>query len=361
LKFHGQNISTLYNEPNKINEGFYINHDESYMRGLFPDYIIHIMDLKNKILFDFNFQAKSMPQWVAQSITDGWLPWGLGFYRYGFIPKLDVSGKIKIKNKTFNVEGIGYLEHVWGDWSLKNPLYAFSNLKKAIFLYAKLGYWWLHNHTIKIPESITFTSENNPIGYDWVWAVMDNGWTIFYGNIMLWIMKGPAAGILILSKDGKNYEDFCDIDFTYKKTIYLKNYDFFYPTELEVTARKDKQILHLYFKMTNDCIEFFQQFPKGGYWRAFVICEAPGIVDGYYYDGNKKINLKGFCKIEPQRQISKFGHNSLKLDFLSPPKGVGATFNLNSHFLRKNIQAQIQLAPRPKVSFDNFKIDNSNL
>jgi hypothetical protein len=361
LKFHGQNISTLYNEPNKINEGFYINHDESYMRGLFPDYIIHIMDLKNKILFDFNFQAKSMPQWVAQSITDGWLPWGLGFYRYGFIPKLDVSGKIKIKNKTFNVEGIGYLEHVWGDWSLKNPLYAFSNLKKAIFLYAKLGYWWLHNHTIKIPESITFTSENNPIGYDWVWAVMDNGWTIFYGNIMLWIMKGPAAGILILSKDGENYEDFCDIDFTYKKTKYSKNYDFSYPTELELIARKNKEILHLRFKMTNECKEFFQQFPEGRYWRAFVICEAPGIVDGYYYDGNKKINLKGFCKIEPQRQISKFGHNSLKLDFLSPPKGVGATFNLNSHFLRKNIQAQIQLAPRPKVSFDNFKIDNSNL
>lgn len=367
LKYHGQNSSTLYNESikhksvNRGSEGFYVGHDDSYMKGLFPDYRIHLNDIENNILFDFNFQAKSMPQWVAQRITDGWLPWGLGLYRYGFIPKLDISGKMKIKNKIFNIEGTGYFEHVWGDWFLQNPLYAFSNVKKTFLLYAKLGGWWLHNHKIKFPKSIIFTSENNPIGYDWIWAVMENGWTIFYGNIMLWLMKGPTAGILILSKDGENYEDFCDISFLYKKTKYSKNYDFSYPTELELIAKKNKEILHLRFKMTNECNEFSQQFPEKGYWRAFVICEAPGIVDGYYYDGKNKINLKGFCKIEPQRQISKFGHNSFKLDFLLPPKGVGASFDLNSHFLRKNIHAQIQLSPRPKVSFNIFKNDNSNI
>ena len=351
LNYHGKISSTSHNEPAKLksvygeNDGFYVSHNESYMKGLFPDYKMHLKDLENNILFDFNFQAKSMPHWVAQNITDGWLPWGFGFYRYGFIPKLDVSGKMKIKNKTFNVKGTGYFEHVWGDWSFHNPLYKILDLKKAISIYAKLGGWWLHNHTIKIPKSITFTSENNPIGYDWAWAVLDNGWTIFYGNIMLWIMQGPAAGILILSKDDENYEDYCDIKFNYNKVNYSKNFDFYYPTEFEITARKDREILHLRFEMTSDCREFIQKFPDGEYWRAFVICEAPGIVDGYYFDGEKKIKLKGFSKIEPQRQISKLGHNSLKLDFLLPPKGVGASFDLNSHFFRKKILAHIQLTP----------------
>ena len=113
--------------------------------------------------------------------------------------------------------------------------------------------------------------------------------------------------------------------------------------------------------MTSDCREFVQKFPRGEYWRAFVICEAPGIVDGYYYDGKKKTKLKGFSKIEPQRQISKFGHNSLKLDFLLPPKGIEASFDLNSHFLRKNILAKIQLLPRPKVVFNHNNIDSSKI
>jgi hypothetical protein len=293
-----------------------------------------------------------MPHWVAQNITDGWLPWGFGFYRYGFIPKLDFSGKMKIKNKILNLKGTGYFEHVWGDWSFHNPLVKGKNFSNAIKLYSKLGGWWLNNHKIKIPKSITFTSENNPIGYDWVWAILDNGWTIFYGNIMLWIMEGPAAGILILSKDDESYEEYCNIDFKYNKIKYSKNYEFLYPSELEITARKDKKILHLNFLMTNECREFIQKFPDGKYWCAFVICEAPGIVNGYYYDGKKNIKLKGFSKIEPQRQISMLGHNSLKLNFILPPKGVGATFYLDSHFLRKKIKAQIKLTPRPKITFN---------
>jgi len=340
-------LKTVY----KKDDVFNINHNESFIKGLFPSYKIHMIDKKNNILYDFNLNSKSTPHWVAQDITDGWLPWGLGFYRYGFIPKLDLYGELKIKNEKLNVKGIGYFEHAWGDWSFQNPINSFIDLKKAISIYAKLGGWWLNNHTLKIPKSISFTSENNPIGYDWVWAVLDNGWTIFYGNIMLWIMKGPAAGILILSKDDKNYEDYCNLEFLYKNIKWSKYYDFCYPTDLEVIAGKNKEKLYLNFKMTSECKEFVQEFPKGKYWQAFVICEAPGVVDGYYFNGEKKIKLKGFCKMEPQRQISKLGHNSLRLDFLLPPKGVSASLYLDSHLLRKKIKAQIQLFPKPKITF----------
>jgi len=333
------------------NDGFGIKYADSYIKGLFPDYKICLKDPDNNITLDLRFHAKAMPYWVSQKITGGWLPWGLGVYRYGFIPRLDVSGTLNIKNTTLNVKGVGYYEHVWGDFSFRNPLSLLSGLKRTSSIYTKLIGWWLHNHKIKIPKSIMFSSENNPFGYDWVWALLDNGWTIFYGNIMFWIMDGPSAGTLILSKDGKTYEEFCDIVFHYNKTKYVKEYDFYYPSELTITARKGREELHLCFKMTSECRKFINKFPGGRYWRAFIISEAPGMVDGHYLDGEKKTNLAGLCKIEPQRQISTIGHNSLKLDFILPPKGIGISFDFDSHLLGKKLQAEFQLTPCSKITF----------
>ena len=339
------------------NKDFEIRFEDSYIKGLFPDYKIFLKDHENDIKLDLKFHAKSKPYWVAQKITDGWLPWGFGFYRYGFVPKFELTGKLNIENKVLNVEGTGYYEHVWGDFSFKNPLSFLSGFKRTTSIYAKLTVWLLHNHNIKIPKSIKFASENNPFGYDWAWAVLDNGWTIFYGNIMLWLMKGPAVGTLILSKDGKTYEEFCDIQFHYNKTKYDEDYDFYYPSDFSLTARKGKEELHLHFAMTSECRKFINKFPGKKYWRAFIICEAPGNVEGHYFNGKKKIKLNGFSKIEPQRQISVIGHNSLELDFLLPPKGIGMSFYLNSHLLGKKLNAKIQLNPNLKIAVSRKRLN----
>ena len=350
-------LKILHNELTKEslkNKDFSIKFEDSYIKGLYPNYKIYLKDPENGIALDLKFHAKAKPYWVAQKITDGWLPWGLGFYRYGFIPKCDLSGSLIFKNKVLDVEGTGYYEHVWGDFSFKNPLTLLSEFKRTASIYTKLTGWWFHNHKIKIPNSISFNSENNPFGYDWAWAVLDNGWTIFYGNIMFWIMDGPAAGTLILSKDDKTYEEFCDIKFYYNKTKYVKDYDFYYPSEFTITAKKGKEKLCLLFKMTSECRKFINKFQDSNYWRAFIISEAPGSVEGYFFDGNKKINLKGFCKIEPQRQISVLCHNSLKIDFLLPPKGFGISFDLDSHLLNKKLKSKFQILPSPKIKF-SFK------
>ena len=343
----------LSKETSNTND-FSIKFEESYVNGHYPNYKVYLKDPENDITLDLKFHAKANPYWVAKNITDGWLPWGLGFYRYGFIPKCGLTGTLNFKQKVLEIEGTGYYEHVWGDFSFKNPLTFLSEFKRTASIYTKLTGWWLHNHKIKIPNAISFSSENNPFGYDWAWAVLDNGWTIFYGNIMFWIMDGPAAGTLILSKDDKTYEEFCDIKFHYNKTKYVKDYDFYYPSEFTITATKGKEQLHLHFKMTSDCRKFINKFTGGKYWRAFIICEAPGSVEGYFFDGKKKTNLKGFCKIEPQRQISVLGHNSLKLDFLLPPDGLGISIDLDSHLLKKKIKSKAQLLPRPKIKF-SFK------
>jgi hypothetical protein len=214
---------------------------------------------------------------------------------------------------------------------------------------------------VQIPRSIKFSTENNPFGYDWVWALLDNGWMIFYGNMMFWIAEGPIAGTLIFSKDGKTYTEFCNVHFKYNKMQYSEKYDFYYPTELEATAIKGKEKLHLRFRMTNESREYVSRFYSGKYWLGFVICEEPGIVDGYYFDGEKEIKLSGICKIEPQRQASIIGHNSLKIDFVKPPEGVGISFDLNSHYFKKKIFTKIQLAPNPKIKINFQRIDSSKI
>lgn len=231
-----------------------------------------------------------------------------------------------------------------------------TSIKKTISIYAKLTGWWLHHREPRIPSSLSFNNQNNPFGYDWAWAVLDNGWTIFYGNLMFWLMKGPAAGTLILSKDDRTYEEFCNIRFEYNKMRYMEEYDVYYPSEIKVAAEKNQQKICLCFTMTNECRMFINKFPRGKYWLAFIIFEAPGKVTGYYSNGNKRTKLSGFCKVEPQRQISTLGYNALHLDVLLPPEGLGTSFVFDSHFFKKRLNGKLELLPRPKTKFHIEKL-----
>jgi hypothetical protein len=234
-----------------------------------------------------------------------------------------------------------------------NPFVNIKGKKRTLSIYLTFLKWWIMNNKITIPNSIKFATENNPFGYDWSWALFDNGWTLFYGNILSYIMEGPVTGTLIFSKDGKNYKEFNKIYFKYNKTKNSVNYDFVFPTDFEIEARDGKETLNLRFKMTVEPREYLSKFSKGKYFIGFIISEAPGVVEGHYSDGDKEVKLKGIAKIEPQRQVTIFGHNTIKIDFLKPPKGVGISLDLDSHYLSKQLLFNLQLAPRPKI---NFKI-----
>ena len=340
---------------------FEVKFKDCYLKGLYPDYEMKIKNKDKDIELHLKYHAKSLPYWVAQQITGGYIPMGLGSYSYGFIPNGKLTGTMKVGEKDFSVDGKGYYEHVWGNFSYTNPLRNFSELKNTISTYMKLFRWRFHNSKIKIPKSIKFSTENNPLGYDWAWALFDNGWSLFYGNALFWIMEGPALGTIILTKDGGNYKEFGNIQFRYNKIKYSNNYDFYYPVELNLKAELGNEKLQLNFKMETNAGEYTHRFTGGEYFLGFVICEAPGIVDGFYFDGKKEIKLNGICKIEPQRQVSRVGHNSLKIDFLKPPKGVGITMDFDSHYFKKEIKTKIQLAPVPKVKCNCKRIDPSKI
>jgi len=330
-------------------KGKRFSYQDSFIEGSYPDYRMHFKDGDHKIELSLSFHATAKPYWVAQEATKGWIPMGLGYYRYGFIPLGTISGNIKIQSDVYDITGRGYYEHVWGNFSYVTQNRRFRDLKKTFSLYSRLIQWFLHGRRITIPSSIIFATENSPFGNDWIWAVFENKWTLFYGNALFWMMRGPAFGSLILTKDGKYYTEFSEITFSYPKVCMAKHQDFVYPSEICLMAKKGNEQISLQCKMTTEPREWTNRIPKGKYWVSNTICEAPGVIEGFYNDGNETTNLRGICKIEPQRQVSILGHNSLTINILKPPNGVGFHLEIDSHFLRKNLAFEIRLTPRLKI------------
>ena len=356
--YHSENDSCkLESEKDR----FYIKYDKSYIKGSFPNYQMHFNDLKNNINLNLKLNSKTTPYWIAQQVTDGWLPWGLGYYRYGFIPANNIEGTIKINNKNFSIKGKGYFEHIWGDFSFLNLKKLKRSIKKTLSTYSKLISWWFHNQEIKIPKSIRFSTDNRPFGYDWFWTVLDNDWSIFYGNIIFWLLEGPATGILILKKNENDYIEFGNINFKYNKMKYLSQYDFYYPIELEIVAVKGNKKLYLNFKNISECFEDFYETTDKKIFLGFLISQVPCEIDGYYFDGKEKIFINGLSKMEFHRLLSVFGHNTLNFDIDISSKSFGIKSNFNSHLLEKNFDIHLQFLPKPKLKIKFNKINKKDL
>lgn len=336
-------------------EKFYIKFGKTYIKGSFPNYQMNLFDPIDNITLNLKYKAESLPYWVAQKTTDGWLPWSLGYYRYGFIPKNKIEGTIDIDGEKLTFNGEGYFEHIWGNFSFLSMSSSRRSIKKSISMYTKLIGNWIHNQEFKIPKSIMFGTDNRAPGYDWIWAILDNGWSIFFGNMMLWIMEGPATGTLILSKDGINYNEFSNIYFKYNKMKYLKDHDFYYPIELEICATKGHEKLYLKCKNITEGFQDLARAKKVAKF-GFMICQVPCKLDGYYINGNKKSSIKGLSKMEFHRTLRPLGHNSLKINFDISKNRFGIFSSFDSHYFRKKLDINFYLLPKPnlKINFDRI-------
>ena len=189
----------------------------------------------------------------------------------------------------------------------------------------------------------------------------DNSWSLFFGNSLFWVSEGPSFGALYVTPDGKRYWEFCDVRFKYNKVLYVKNYDLYYPSDLELTGRLDDKIIHLRFWSTTDSYEYIDPHKKGRFYKAFILSELPGCMQGTFTDKEKTIPLEGECKIVLLRQAPLLGHNAVNLKVLLPPKGVGVSVELDFHALRKNLFAKLQFAPRPRLHCHLKRIDFSQI
>ena len=342
-----------------VKDKFDISYEKSFIKGSFPNYQMYFTNPKDNINLDIKYNADSSPYWVAQQITNGWLPWGLGYYRYGFIPKNNIKGTININNKNFTIIGNGYLEHIWGDFSFTYLSPIKRSFIKTISTYTKLIRWWINNQKNKITESIELSTDNRPPGYDWAWAVLENGWSFFYGNIIFLITEGPAAGILIFSKDGKSYNEFGNIRFKYDKMKYLQKYDFYYPLEMLIIATNGSEKFYLSFKNTSDGFEDIKEFSDDKNLTGFMICQVPCQVKGYYFDGTNKISICGSSKMEFHRSLSVYGHNSLRFDLKTSSNCFGINSSFNSHYFGKKFDINLQFLPKLNLKIDFNRINKT--
>jgi len=306
------------------------------------------------------YEAKSLPHWISQDITNGKVPIGLNYYKYGYIPNNKITGTMEFQDKEYTIEGKGYLEHVWGEWSYQNPFKKFSDMKKTLGIYINLAKWWISQHNPKIPKKIAFTTENNIFGYDWAWGVFDNNWSLFYGNILFWLCSGPVFGYLSITPDGEEYWEFSDINFHYNKYVYVKDYDIYFPSDFSISARLDDRKIDLRFYLNTNSYEYIDPFKKNGFYKAFILSEMPGKMVGKYTDSTQTIKLEGDCKMMPLRQPSPLGHNKLEIDIIKPPEGVGINIDFNSHYLKKRIKSKIEFVPRPCFKFKSKNIDEKD-
>jgi len=345
-------IEKLSYKKNKID----LKYEKNTIKGLYPKYKVHIEDKEKDITVDMNYNAKIFPHWSAQDSTNGYLPIGLDYYRYGWLLNSDLSGSLKIKGNLHKIKGKGYLERAWGNWSYINPFQKLSGIRKTISTYGNLFYWWFSHRKPKIFNSISFNSENNPFGYDWFWGIFKNDWSVFYGNSLFWLSEGPAFGILTLFTEGNNYLDFANVNFHYNKVKYIEEYDMYYPIDLSLTANLNDKKIRLRAQPTCEIYEYIEKFKEKGFYKAFIMPEIPGKIEGTYSDDERTVKLEGDCKIVQQRQPSGLGHNSLKIDIIKPPKGVGIIVDFQSHYLKKKVFTKMQLAPRPRFLINFGKI-----
>lgn len=306
--FKDKNIS--FNE-NKLFASYY----NSSMEGIYPNYYVTLQESQEGLGLNLDLNAISEYHWALQDSSQGYFPWwanGLG--RYAFIPVLNVNGSITINSKKINVSGIGYYEHVWGNFSfILNP--ENRNFKEKINYLQKtwlIAKWFINEQKSPYNGKKEFSKESF-LGYDWIWGVFDNGWSV-WGNIFHYfdfIIKGPSLGIITLLPDGKTFWEFGDIDLIYSNWYYVEEADMYLPLGIKLLARKDDKMVVLYLSTICNPWETHILYPASSFSCGFTGVMTASVINGYYTDPEQNVSLNGYCSLGLYRKNLNF--ESLKL------------------------------------------------
>jgi predicted secreted hydrolase len=210
----------ILNEPSlqaaSSRDGFKISFENSYVKGKFPNWHIHIegekIDNEIKLVIDLQFFAPSDPYWLHFNRPIGKSKGRMASYVF---LGCEVTGMIIFDNLPFTVDGIGHHEHTWSSGILTKSLMK---------------------------------------GWDWCNMKLNNGWQIYYSNYYITSQLKDTktynvdtfSNVIITTDNGRTLTILNDvtIDILESEKISLI---LSIPTDIKITAIPDfTQILRTY-------------------------------------------------------------------------------------------------------------------
>jgi hypothetical protein len=307
----------------------------STLSGLYPDYTAYFEDDINNIILSVEGYASSLPYCHLNSVTNGTVPLGTGIFTYWSIPYIELTGNIIINGTIYNVTGIGYHEHLYGDRPIDGTFsFRFSSIKDLIdlnFMYLSILKWMLQPRTISwlYKMQMPHISVDNIRGYDWIWTAFDNGWSMILVRLRLGyplsFTEGPSIGFLILT-DGEEIWEFSELYIKITEDVYLEDSGIYVPLDFKVLGLLDDKKVFLSFNSTSDFTELYNKFTQiktseGGLFL------AAGLITGYFENGEEIILLSGKGTNTPYILFPLLGFRSLEVQLLLPPDGFGFIIN----------------------------------
>jgi len=299
------------------------------IKGLYPSYSVYVENEDKSFIMNISLNATSSSHWVAQNISNGYFPWGLGWARYGFIPRLDVVGNITFNGTTSRSCGNAYYEHLWGNFSylitLKSPseFRAFVKNLPKIIPFMK----WIWTEQSRTSSQLKLSTSNH-YGYDWIWGTFTNGWSVHLGFFH------TMGGEVSLTPDGQTFWDLANLSVKYTRLLYIPETDTYYPLDMDITARGGDKTLHLSLTTTTEpYLGVLVIYPASRLCCGAGGIQTAGIVEGYYTDSNQNISLQGNCTIGPFRQYPTTRFVSLDVARIRSPHATGFSIEIVSHLL----------------------------
>jgi parallel beta-helix repeat protein len=315
------------------------------MNGLYPCFTTYIENDVKSFMVNLSLNATSSPHWVAQEASNGYFPWGLGWARYGFIPSLNVSGSIHIEGATLNATGVGYFEHAWGNFTYGTSKKTLANLREFVQSLQKTLPFvkWCLSERSNYSHQPWSHSTDNFFGYEWIWTIFDNGWSLHCGIFhMFESMDGPVFGELSLTPDGETYWDSADLSIHYNRMQYLPEADAHLPLDIEITATKGNTTLHLVLNTTTEPFPGCCVYPRSIYSCGQGGLQSAGIMEGYWKDTKQNVSLHGNCSLASTREYLNCKYNSLIITPLSAPQqGFSADLVLDRFSFELYIERQV--------------------
>ncbi len=238
--------------PN-FGSGIDVEFQDSWIKGLYPTYYVHLEDSTKNIDVDLKFTADFAPTWVEGRSAN--IPIIKHFAGDYYIARCNVEGEINWNGKEYSVFGTGYHDHVWE----------------------------------------TFINRRTSTGWDWLNLHFDNGWEMYISKFYLRFPKNAYCGSLIINPDNDNLVewDVFEIDYTEIKTNSILT-SIKYPTKYHLVAKKDDMFLELDITVYNVC-ELIWRLGRTGMF------EGPCTVEGSFSWSNYKVDLNGYGMTEVTR------------------------------------------------------------